>query len=284
MKFSFSFALVFGLTLLDSANGQPTVTGTQATAGVMAPLLLNPAVSGMTITSATAAVGVPEQFGTYAKPNAVFPGLANSGIVLSSGDVTTVSIGNDDFGIGLYGAEDIGLESLLEGTYETTDAASLVIAVNVPTAVSVTFSFVFATNDYPDAFDSPDLFGFFVDGVNQAKINGSPVSVTTVNCGNLGTGAGPNCGQFIKNDDDIQFGTDIDGYTKTQTMTVLFTAGPHTIRIAIADADSSFPPDDIFAFRDAFVFLSFKSAVVVTPPAMMGMGMGMGMAMMGMRE
>jgi hypothetical protein len=286
MKLSVSFSLVFGLTLLDSTNGQPpTVTAVTDTIGAMAPLLLNPAATGMVIVSTTATAGRSEQFGKYTKPDAVFPGLNKMGIVMSSGDVTTVSAGNDDRGFDFNGDEDAGLEALLEGDYETKDTAALVIAVNVPTAVYVTFSYVFASNEYStNAAEFPDLFGFYVDGVNQAKINGAAVSTATVNCGDSGHGVGPNCGQFVKNDDDQEFGTDIDGYTKTQTMTVLFPAGPHTIRIAIADADAEVNQQND-GFNDAFVFLSFKSAVVVVPPPVAppkGM-MGMGMGMMGMR-
>jgi hypothetical protein len=283
MKLSSSFSLTFVLALFGSANGQPTVKAVLDTALNLAMLLFKPATTGIEIISASTE-GSSEQFGKFSKTTNVFPGLANTGIVLSSGDVTTVSVGNDDNGIDLDGIGDTDLESLLPNAL-TTDAAILEIAIKVPTAVTVTFSFVFASNEYPDdvTADVPDLFAFFLNGVNQAKINGSMVSVVTVHCGVDGLSTGPNCDQYVKNDDGNQYGTDIDGYTKTQTMTVLFPAGSHVVKLSVADADTKFGQnDDIKATRDAFVFMSFKAATVI-PPIVPPKGMMMGMGMMGMR-
>jgi hypothetical protein len=280
MKFTFSFALVFGLAFLDSADGQ-TVTAQEDTPMNVATMLLKPSKTGMTILSAAASIGEEDQFGTYMKTSQIFPGLANRGAILSSGGVSNIEVGGSDDDANLAGDED--LEKLLIGTYKTSDAASLVVTVLVTNPVTVTFSYVFGSNDYHGGFSRyPDLFAFFLNGVNQAKVGGTAVSTSTVNCGETGDGVGPNCDQLVSNDDGPEVFTSMDAYTKTQTMVVAFPAGTHTIKLSVADADTQFGPnDDVDAEDDAYVLMSFKSAVI-TPPAPAPVAQMMGMGMMGM--
>jgi hypothetical protein len=285
MKFTFSFSLVFGLALLDSANGQ-IVQATTDVALNAATLLFKPVTTGIKIVSAILESGFEDQLGRYFKPASVFPGLTNVGIILASGPVDHVEPNNDSGHT--YGtAPDEDLDKLLTGKYATTDSASLVMLIEVPAAVTVTWTFVFGSNDYNSGVaEFPDLFGFFVNGVNQAKIAGSAVSTSTVNCGTDGMSTGKNCDQLVLNDDQ-EYGqnekfTSMNSYTKPQTMVVTLPAGTHSIKVAIADADTVFGAnDDISAANDAFVLVGFKSAVVSAPvpvpvPQMMGMMM-MGM-------
>jgi hypothetical protein len=285
MKFTFSFSVVFGLALLDSANGQ-TVTAAKDTPANLAALLLKPAKTGIQILSALVGDGEEGQFGQYKKVAQIFPGLANKGIILSSGKVSNVQVGGNDEAYDGPGDEE--MLNLVVGNYVTADAASLVISVLVPVPVTVTFSFVFGSNNYhADVSNFPDLFAFFLNGVNQAKIGGTAVSAALINCGPEGTGIGPNCDQLVNNvdpdDPKAEVFTSMNAYTKTQTMSVLIPAGQHTIKIAIADAYTFIDePDEFDAFDDAYVLMSFQSAVVAAPvpvPAMMGMAP---MAMMGM--
>jgi hypothetical protein len=285
MKFTFSFSLVFGLALLDSANGQSTVQATTDVAMNVATLLFKPATTGIKIVNALLESGFPDQLGRYFKAASVFPGLANAGIILASGPVDHVSPDNDS-GHTYGSAPDEDLDKLLTGKYATTDTASLLMSIDVPASVTVTWAFVFGSNDYNSGVtEFPDLFGFFVNGVNQAKIAGSAVSTSTVNCGTDGASVGKNCDQLVLNDDTTFSGnekfTSMNSYTKVQTMTVTLPAGTHSIKVAIADADTVFgADDDISGQNDAFVLVGFKSAVVSAPvPQMMGM-MGMGMGMM----
>jgi hypothetical protein len=254
------FSLV-SISLLNAAHGQP-VTATGAGATAVAQLLFPPQ-SGVLIQSATAG-GQPEQVGVYTKDKSVFKGLASTGAILSSGNVANVAIGSDDskaFG----GPGDAQLDLLLGGNYDTADAASLLIAIRVPVAVTITWRFVFGSNDYPLFFGTPDLFGFFLNGVNVAMIGNDPISTYAVNCGPSGDGVGPNCKQYVKNDGLDEAGTGLNGYTLTQTLTLNLPIGDHTIKIAIADAEE-FADVPVSDTNDSMVLLSFRRAVQVPAP------------------
>ncbi|CAN7208683.1 choice-of-anchor L domain-containing protein [Massilia sp. LjRoot122] len=108
---------------------------------------------------------------------------------------------------------------------------------------SVSAQFLFGSEEFPTQ-QVPDVFGFFVDGVNYAVFaNGDRIS-------NNGDSS-----NFIANPvDGGRYGVEYNGLTKVYTVTGLLNSGltSHTISIGIADTwDGSF---------DSGVFLSSLKA------------------------
>lgn len=108
-----------------------------------------------------------------------------------------------------------------------------------------------------------DVFGFFVDGVNIALVQGTstPVSINTVNCGYSSGGALPgsnpgNCDKF--NNNDLQnggplFAIEYDGFTDVFVASALnLGAGTHHIKLAIADAGDSVYDSAVFLKAGSF--------------------------------
>jgi hypothetical protein len=112
-----------------------------------------------------------------------------------------------------------------------------------PNVLSVTFKYVFASEEYPEnvasAFD--DVFGLFVDGQNVALIPGTttPISINTLNAT-----ATPSL--FINNFAAI-FGTQFDGFSAVLTATVAVTPGvSRQISLAIADGTDRLGDSAVF--------------------------------------
>ena len=179
-----------------------------------------------------------------------------SGVVLSSGNVNDVPGPNDNTGtstsFGLAG--DQNLDTLTPA--ETRDAAVLQFDFT-PNSDTVSFNYVFASEEYPD-FAPPnpatfnDVFGFFVDDVNIALLpqSNTPVAINNVN-------AVTNSQFYLDNalppvGGPSPLGTEFNGLTTTFTAVASVTPGvTTTIKLAVADA-----ADDAF---DSAVFLQSGS-------------------------
>ena len=76
---------------------------------------------------------------------------------------------------------DADLDALIPGFW-TFDACILEFDF-VPQSPTVSLKYVFSSEEYNEFVDSEfnDVFGFFVDGVNCAKINGSSTAINNVN-------------------------------------------------------------------------------------------------------
>lgn len=113
----------------------------------------------------------------------------DSGIILSSGDIANVVGPNNSDETTLDNGRlgDPDLNNLIPG-FTTFDAAVLKFDF-VPDGAAVTFRYVFASEEYNEyvANEFNDVFGFFINGVNFARLPDSvtPVSINNVNGGNL---------------------------------------------------------------------------------------------------
>jgi hypothetical protein len=266
MRCSFLFAV---LKVLVALFVKPTVgqSGVFARASdvaeELASLILNPAVSGVTITGAKL-FGNAAQHGVYAQIGDLFKGLPSIGSILSSGRVEEVKGDNDtpntEFA-GSFGDDDLDavlkpIDQFKQG-YSTLDAAALQIQMEVSRPVTITVAYVFGSVDFVSAGPStaqPDVFGLFLNNKNLAIIQGKPVSTATIYCDFDERGS---CDQLITNFPN-QVGTSLLGYTKTQLATLDLPKGTHQLKVAIADGTDNTGPS---RFLDAAIFLSFVGAV-----------------------
>ena len=166
----------------------------------------------------------------------------DSGVLLSTGRVQSTK-----FDLGEKGDKDI--ESLINGT--SFDAIALEFDF-VSKYSNVTMNYVFGSKEYIDFASGSfnDVFGFFIDGVNQAFIPNTNdlVSIKTVN-------SKINSQYFIDNADK-HLGklpaTDFGGVTTPLPINVQVTPNKsHHIKIVIADVKD--------AIGDSFIGLSDKS-------------------------
>jgi hypothetical protein len=191
-----------------------------------------------------------DQFGIYTQTGGLFERLAPTGLVLSTGKVVDVKVGSTPTTAWGGAYNDPETAALIPGQ-NIADFASFDITITVAQDASISFSFVFASKAYNTG--NSDVFGFWVNGVNIAKIGDKPVTTANVNCGATGTDRnGPNCDQYINN--AAQSGTSLTGYTKTQIMVANLKQGQNTIKIAIADSYAASGP--LNAENDSAVFLS----------------------------
>jgi hypothetical protein len=172
-----------------------------------------------------------------------------SGIILSTGDVANVRGPNEDDGItGVNDTE--GDEDLSElAGFDTHDAAVLTFDF-VPAGETVTFRYVFASDEYNEFVNSQfnDVFAFYVNGENCAVVgeDDEPVSINTINNGNPDLPDIPGVPNPISNPDlyrnndldndggDID--TEMDGLTTVLTCTAEVNPGEtNTMKLAIAD-------------------------------------------------
>ncbi len=187
-----------------------------------------------------------------------------AGMFFSTGNVNTAVGPNDTGGTsGSMGEDgDTDLENLLSG-FQTFDASVLEMDI-VSTGTMLDFSYVFASEEYPEFVNTGfnDIFAFFISGPgitglqNIAMVPGlpEPVSINTIN--NL-----TNTQYYVDNSNgmDISF----DGYTTELTASAVVMAGEtYHIKIAISDVS-----DQIF---DSGIFLGIQSLCgdpLLVPPA-----------------
>lgn len=195
-----------------------------------------------------------------------------SGIILGSGEVGSTAAEikgvrgpntSDSTSTILETPSDADLNELADGT--TFDATVLEFDFK-PTCPSVpcevTFDYVFSSDEYNEfantGFD--DVFAFFVNGVNYARLpDGTRVSINTVNGGNpFGTNA--QHPSFFRNNDLGDGGGSIDieadGLTVVLHVVAPVTSGAwNHIKLAIADTS-----DQVY---DSWVFIKGSSFRVV---------------------
>ncbi|GAB3618858.1 hypothetical protein GCM10027417_01180 [Glutamicibacter endophyticus] len=168
----------------------------------------------------------------------------DEGVVLTSGALdgdNSILLGpNDERGtsenMGTEG--DADLDAIVDPNH-TNDAAVLEFDF-VPDAQTVTFSYVFGSEEYTEFVDSSfnDVFGFFVNGANHALIDtpdgAQPVTVNTIN-------DKVNSSFYRDNpDDDPKFNVELDGFTTVLKFEAPVKEGEvNHIKLAIADTSDS---------------------------------------------
>jgi uncharacterized repeat protein (TIGR01451 family) len=275
----------------DDPGGSPaiSVNGFGADNGLQVDDMTNPAITALSLAQKLIGTGLTISNVTYtgaARAAGTFTSSSNivgfaDGVILSTGSVRNTVGPNCSSGIGVDNGQpgDADLNGLLGGGQTTNDAAVLEFDF-VPASPSISFQYVFSSDEYNEfvgQFD--DVFGFFLGPKgsalqNIALIPGTnlPVSINNVNGGNpLGTN--PTNPQFyINNDFQSPLAAPVD--TEMDGLTVVFTAqaqvipgNTYHIKLAIADALD-------FAL-DSNVFIkagSFTSSAITLSPASLAFG------------
>jgi hypothetical protein len=221
--------------------------------------------SGVTVSNATH-TGANVAAGTFTGGTGIIG--FESGVILSTGDVANVIGPNVDTGIDTENElpGDADLDTL--AGFPTEDASVLEFDF-VPTGNTVSFRYVFASDEYNDFVNSEfnDVFAFIVNGTNCALVPGTsePVTINTINDGGPTLGEAPISHPELFINNDFQDGTaplntEMDGLTVVLTCTASVTANAtNHVKLAIADGSD----DEL----DSNVFLAANSFVVPPPTA-----------------
>lgn len=232
--------------------------------------------SGITVVGTPTISGNFAQFGTFSQGN-VGAGLGiDSGIVLSTG-IATDSIGSydlNDSGTDLNGAGSSKISAMVNNP-ATGDAATIKFSFTSSTDSLYFLNYVFASQEYPEFVRSPfnDGFGYFVDGVNIAKVPGTNlnVSVNTINNGNNDSGVLARNPQYYipnrNNNRTLQFG----GLTVPLSASANgLGSGVHTLEIVIADVNDGNLDSAVFLSANSLSSSPIYGSVTQTVPEPFG--------------
>ena len=221
MKYLFSILSVFCLL---SLNSQIVIDPTPTAVDMVTNTLIGPGL----VTSNITFVGNTNQIGTFdaGTSNIGLP----SGIVMSSGNVTTIVAGGNpstDFGgLGdadvLATAQSVTSNPNAAGISSTNDAAILEFDF-VPNGDVVVFNFTFASEEYLTWINSQynDAFGFYISGPNPAGGNyasdnlalvpgtNEPITISTIYVDGNQTPPSMNAQYFLDN----PIGHSFNGFT-----------------------------------------------------------------------
>ncbi len=249
--------LVLGLPAITAeANPGLTVTplGGPLTAADLVDALVGPGIS----TSNETYDYVSQASGTFSGGTGIIG--FESGVLLTTGSVANVVGPNESDTITAINEApgDPDLDVLADAT---TEDASILSFTFVPVDPTVTFRYVFASDEYNEfvlgGFN--DVFGFFVNGTNCAKVPDTdiPVSIDTINGGNPFGSENASHPDLYRNneiaDGSAPIDTEMDGLTVVLTCTASVTPGePNTAKLAIADAGDSQLDSAVFLEAGSF--------------------------------
>jgi hypothetical protein len=242
-----------------------------ATAAFADPLVITTSLSATALVNNLMGGGV-----TYSNPvytgsvlaNGTFTGGTGvigfeSGIILSTGLATTaVGPNTSDSASTIFNtAGDAGL-SALGGGVTTYDAATLEFDF-VPSANMLSFSFVFASEEYNEFVGQSynDIFAIFLDGTNIAIVPSTTTPIAINNVNNC-----VNSAYYINNSvfggsvfcpstgiPSANLNTQFDGLTTVITLNLPITPGiQHHLKIAIADASDAQYDSAVFIKSSSF--------------------------------
>lgn len=245
------------------AQAGPTVTQTDD-ATTLANTILG---SGITINSAST-TGASNAFGTFTNGSSVGGGFFDQGIIMSSGTATDAEGPNsaDNTTTNFSTSGDSDLDSLTTGS--TNDAAVFEIDFTSDGG-DLAFNFIFASEEYNEFVGTSfnDVFGFFLNGTNIAKIPGTNDPVTINNVNNSS-----NSGVFNDNDPsdtNTPFDIEYDGFTDTFTAQASnLPSGQNTLKLAVADTSDSILDSAVFVQGGT---LSDEPTTPVPVPATIGL-------------
>ena len=176
----------------------------------------------------------------------------DEGVILSSGLVTNVVGPNIHDGISSDN-DAPGDSDLTALAGSSTQDASILEFDFVPAENTVFFRFVFASDEYNEFVNFPynDVFAFYINGENCARVEDDPVSISTINYGKpYGTAPYSHPELYINN--DLQDGgpflnTEMDGLTHILTCSAPVNAGESNhLKLAIADAGDPWIDSNVF--------------------------------------
>lgn len=267
-----ALAVLAGCTWLTKAECQLQVTSNVPAVSVVQNVLLGPGVTASNITF----TGNPAQLGTFIGTSC-FLGL-DSGMVMTTGAVTNALGPNNQSGITTNfngpGDNDLWMASG-SGLALSYDAAVLQFDF-VPTGDSLSFRFVFASDEYLEYLGGGinDVFGFFLSGpgisgpysnnaANIALLPGTSIPVTINNVNDVS-----NSSYYINNGDGSNAPYNGDArYIQFDGLTTVLTANANVIcgetyhiKIAICDISDWIVDSGVFleagSFRSNTVELS----------------------------
>jgi gliding motility-associated-like protein len=273
---------IFALALTSSSVHAQLVVDNSITVDEAIASLLGPDVLFSNVTFS----GATNQIGSFNSANANV-GIGNV-IILATGDIA-LALGPNNQGGGTLGggagnATDVDLD-LLDPQYNHNDAAVLEFDFEA-TGPSVSFRYVFASEEYPEytgasdiCGDVSDAFGFFLSGpgingtftsdaVNIAIIPGTSefVSINTLNggCTGLAEPGDPACNYcefYVNNGDGFTAPyNEVNTYIQYDGMTVVLTATYeglecgeiYHIKLVIADASDTILDSGVFLEAGSF--------------------------------
>ncbi|MCW5908204.1 MAG: choice-of-anchor L domain-containing protein [Chitinophagales bacterium] len=257
---------VFALTTLFAVKLQAQIAITQTNnATTLAQSLVG---TGITISGATT-TGTATQFGTFTNGNSVNLGF-NSGVVLTSGNVADIpQNGTALASVDNPSAGDADLNAISTGA--TQDAAVLQFNI-VPQGNTLTFRYVFASEEYPEYVCSSfnDIFAFLISGPNPGGGNynksnialipntGLSVAINTVNPGVVGAnGTASQCQSLAYSqyylDNQNGVGIVYDGKTVVLNATIsVVPCSTYTLKMAIADVFDGVLDSGVFIEAQSF--------------------------------
>jgi hypothetical protein len=231
--------LTVGLALAAGVADAAILVTTSVNATELANALLSGG-SGITINSATL-TGAAGAAG-------LFTGGADSlgfdqGLVLTTGNATFIAGPNNSTAAGANNGApgDAALTAIVgRPTFNAT-----VLEINfTPTGNTLQFSYVFGSEEYNEyvGSDFNDVFAFFVNGVNLARVPGTntPVTINNVNCGSNSAFYRNNTGGGPAGCPNLGLNTQLDGLTTVLGFTASVNPNtPNLLRLAIADTNDS---------------------------------------------
>lgn len=177
-------------------------------------------------------IGASDASGTFSGGTGIIP--FDSGVVLTTGTAGFIVGPNSDGGFSVDN-EAAGDAQLTTIAGNDTQNASILQFQFIPTGNTISFQFVFGSEEYNEFVDSQfnDVFAFFLNGVNIALIPGTstPITINTVN-NNQNS-------QFYTDNEAGALDTQLDGLVGVKN--AVFAIGNvnvgqvNTIRLAIAD-------------------------------------------------
>lgn len=254
------------MLLAVAANGTTTVDLNTLNPEALGQILAGPGItiSNIKYTGATIAAGSFD--------GGVEDGLGiQSGVILSTGDIADSAGPNTSQGTttshGTPGDPDLDKEV---APLSTRDAAVLEFDF-VTEGPNFAIRYVFASEEYLEYVDSQfnDVFGFFVDGTNIARVPGSAdiVSINSINH-KVNT-------NFYKNNPPGLggFKTSFDGLTVLLTAQAIVTPGEvHHIKLAIADTSDTLLDAAVFLEKGGISGIALPTLLVDPPEIFIGNG------------
>lgn len=176
----------------------------------------------------------------------------SDGVVLTTGNTGCVNVGNVAANCTSPSSGSLGSKSSVSFKFTVTEAGTL------------SFAYVFASEEYENANPNNDLANFFLTGSSGTVdlATGKATSVSAVNCNSKASqfidNAGVKCGDSGQTR-DIEF----DGLTTVQTATAVLTPGTYTFEFKVSDAGSGFGGPNLSG--DSALFLQAGSFIFTTP-------------------
>jgi hypothetical protein len=257
--------LVIGVTATTSWAAPIVVSPTNNASTLVNALF--PSGSGITVVGTPTYTGAATASGLFSGGTGIFP--FESGIVLTTGEAAFVIGPNNDDSAGVDNETpgDAALSAIAGQGAETFNASILEFQF-IPTGGTISFQFVFGSEEYNEFVGDVynDVFAFFLNGTNIAVVPGTttPITINSIN-NNLNS-------QLYTDNENGALDTQLDGLVGVRM--AVFAVGSvnpgvtNTIRLAIADT-----ADEVL---DSAVLIKGGSFIAQPPPNGGGNGNGNG--------